>query len=218
MFTMAELTSRQREVLELIQAHQQSEGASPTIRELGAGLKIGINGVVGHLRALERKGFLEYRPNRARSLRLISPLHSLRKHVVDVPLFGSIPAGVPDNRDQEAEGCVSVDIETLGIPKPSARVFALRVNGDSMIGKHILSGDIVVLEHGREPRHGDVVAALIDGESTLKTYVVKSGKSYLKAENPRYPDLIPSDELVIQGVVCALVRKAKDSKSGERRS
>jgi repressor LexA len=68
----------------------------------------------------------------------------------------------------------------------------------------------VVLEHGPEPRNGQVVAALIDGESTLKTFVLKGGKPYLKAENPKYPDLIPAQELMIQGVFKALIRKAKE--------
>ena len=84
-----------------------------------------------------------------------------------------------------------------------------RVVGDSMIGKHICDGDIAVFEHGLEPRSGQIVAALIDRKNTLKTFLVKNGKPFLKAENPKYPDLIPSEELVIQGVFRALIRKAK---------
>ncbi len=76
-----------------------------------------------------------------------------------------------------------------------------------MIGKHICDGDIVVLEHGPEPRHGQIVAALIDRKSTLKTFLVKGGKPFLKAENSKYPDLIASEELMIQGVFRALIRK-----------
>jgi repressor LexA len=140
-------------------------------------------------------------------LRVISPLSKLRGRVMDIPLFGSIPAGLPQAREQEAEGCVSVDIESIGF-KPTRNSFALRVTGDSMIGRHILDGDVVLLEHGPEPRNGQVVAALIDGESTLKTFVVKGGKPYLRAENPKYPDLIPAQELMIQGVFKALIRKA----------
>jgi len=79
-----------------------------------------------------------------------------------------------------------------------------------MMGRHILNGDVVVLEHGPEPRKGQIVAALIDGESTLKTFVVKGGKPYLKAENPKYPDLIPAQELMIQGMFKALIRKARE--------
>jgi repressor LexA len=108
--------------------------------------------------------------------------------------------------DQEKEGCISIDIASIGIPR-SARTFALKVRGDSMIDAHICSGDTVILEF-REPRNGDIVAALIDGETTLKRYQVSKGKPYLHAENADFPDLSPARELVIQGVLVALLRKA----------
>ena len=126
-----------------------------------------------------------------------------------MPGFGSIPAGLAQTREQEAEGCVSVDIESIGY-KPTRNAFALRVSGDSMIGRHILDGDFIILEHGPEPRNGQIVAALIDGANTLKTFVLKNGRPYLKAENPKYPDLIPAHELTIQGVFKALIRRAKE--------
>ena len=76
-----------------------------------------------------------------------------------------------------------------------------------MIGAHILDGDIVILEDRQTAKNGDIVAALIDGETTLKRYVVERGRPYLKAENPKYPNQIPARELRIQGVMRALVRK-----------
>ena len=76
-----------------------------------------------------------------------------------------------------------------------------------MMGKCIMDGDLVVLEQGMTLRHGDVVAALIDHESTLKTFVSERGKPFLRAENPLYPKMIPASELVIQGVMVALIRK-----------
>ncbi len=76
-----------------------------------------------------------------------------------------------------------------------------------MIGAHILDGDIVILEDTKEVQNGDIVAALIDGETSLKRYVVEHGRPYLKAENPRYPDLVPARELKIQGVMVSLIRK-----------
>jgi len=79
----------------------------------------------------------------------------------------------------------------------------------SMIGKSIMDGDLVVLEHGLTPRNGDVVAALIDNESTLKTFLISRSKPFLRAENSKYPDLIPAEELVIQGVMVALIRRRK---------
>jgi repressor LexA len=99
-------------------------------------------------------------------------------------------------------------VASLGL-RPTARTFALEVRGDSMVGRHILEGDYVILEHGVTPRSGDVVAALIDNESTLKTFVIDKGKPFLRAENPRYPNLVPAQELVIQGVMVALIRKRK---------
>ena len=101
-----------------------------------------------------------------------------------------------------------MDIQTAGV-RPTARTFALEVQGDSMIGRHILPGDFVILEHGMTPRQGDVVAALIDNESTLKTFSLDKGKPFLKAENPKYPKIHPAEELVIQGVMVALIRKRK---------
>ena len=75
-----------------------------------------------------------------------------------------------------------------------------------MIGRHIVEGDHVICEHGKTPRDGDIVAALIDNESTLKTFVESRGRPYLKAENPNYPKLIPATELLIQGVVVGMLR------------
>jgi repressor LexA len=207
-YNMIGLTRKQQQILDFIQKWQRTEGATPTFREIADQFGFrSLNSVTEHVRLLRQKGVLVTAPGKARSLRVISPLTKLRGRVVDIPLFGSIPAGLPQAREQEAEGCVSVDIESLGF-KPTRNSFALRVTGDSMIGRHILAGDVVILEHGPEPRNGQVVAALIDGESTLKTFVVKGAKPYLRAENPKYPDLIPAQELMIQGVFKALIRKA----------
>jgi repressor LexA len=206
---MRELTRRQEQILDFIQKKQQIEGITPSLREIAHHFGFrSPRAAADHVDALGRKGFVAIKAGTARSLRIISPLQDLRKRVADIPLLGSIPAGFADERKQEAKGCVSIDIGTLGI-KPTPRTFALEVRGDSMIGKHILDGDIVVVEHGQTPRNGDVVAALIDGDCTLKTYVADKAKPYLKAENPRFPKFIPAGELVIQGVMVALIRKRK---------
>jgi repressor LexA len=207
---MPDLTRKQQQVLDFIRKRQQAHGQTPTFQEIADQFGFrSLNSVTGHLRLLRQKGCLDADAGKARSLRIVSPLQQLRSRVVDIPLFGSIPAGIPQVREQDAEGCVSVDIQIIGI-KPTRNTFALRVSGDSMIGKHICDGDIVVLEFGPEPRHGQIVAAYIDGASTLKTFLVKNGKPYLRAENPKYPDLIPAQELTIQGVFKALIRRAKD--------
>src|SRR5207302_6023568 len=107
---------------------------------------------------------------------------------------------------QTVEGHISLDTRTANISK-NMPTFALRVRGDSMIDAHILDGDIVVMEDRKDVKSGDIVAALIDGETTLKRYVTEHGRPYLKAENPAYPNLIPARELRIQGVMVSLVRK-----------
>jgi repressor LexA len=207
---MAVLTRRQQQIVDFLLKYQQAHGSMPSSQEIAA--QFGFrspNAVTNHLRLLRKKGVIASEPGKARSLRVISPLAKLRSRIVDIPLYGSIPAGMPQAREQDAEGCVSVDVESIGY-KPTRNAFALRVTGDSMIGRHILDGDFVVMEHGPEPRNGQIVAALIDGASTLKTFVLKNGKPYLKAENPKYPDLIPAQELMIQGVLKALIRRAKE--------
>lgn len=207
---MSEPTRKQQRILDFIQKRQLADGATPTFQEIADEFGFrSLNSVTKHFHFLRQKGLLQTDVRKARSVRVTSFLAKLRSRIVDIPLYGSIPAGPPQPRDQEAEGCVTVDIESIGY-KPTRNAFALRVSGDSMIGRHILNGDFVILEHGAEPRHGQIVAALIDGASTLKTYMVKGGKTYLKAENPKYPDLIPTDELMIQGVVKALIRRAKE--------
>jgi repressor LexA len=210
---MTELTKRQRQVLDFVHSTQRTEESTPTLREISAhfGFK-SSRAAADHVAALKRKGYLESDSGKARSLRITSPLAKLRSRVVDIPLFGSIPAGPPQSREQEAEGCVTVDIETIGY-KPSQSIqnlFAVRVTGDSMNGLHILDGDYVILEHGPDPRNGKVVAAYVDGKNTLKTFVQKGKKVYLKAENPKYSAIIPAEELMIQGVFKALIRRAKE--------
>jgi repressor LexA len=204
---MHALTARQQAVLDFIQASQEEGGVGPSLREIAAHFQFrSMNAAADHVRALRRKGVLTGVARRARALQVWTPLRRGRRRVVDIPLYGTIPAGFARDREQAAEGCVSVDVGTLGI-RPTPRTFALRVKGDSMMGRHIVDGDTVVLEHGRVPRTGDVVAALIDNESTLKTFVMNRGRPFLRAENPRYPDLVPAGELVIQGVVVALIRR-----------
>jgi repressor LexA len=204
-----QLTKRQQQVLEFIGSHRDATGQIPSLREIARhfGFK-SPNGAADHIRTLVRKGALKHRHGLARSWQIVSALGKLRSQVVDIPLYGTIPAGFSEEQKQDATGCISVDVETLGI-RPTTRTFALQVRGDSMIGKHILDGDYAVFEHGMNPRPGDVVAALIDNESTIKTFLTERGKPHLRAENPRYPKLIPATELVIQGVMVVLIRKRR---------
>jgi repressor LexA len=206
--SMKTLTRRQHQIVDFVQAETDAGRPVPTLREIAQHFGFRAHRAAAcHLAAIKEKGFIQWESGKARSLRPISPIHQFRSRIVDIPVFGSVPAGFAQDREQEPEGCVSVDVGTLGFT-PTRTTFALRVTGDSMIGRHIISGDVVILEHNAEPRDGQIVAALIDGQTTLKTFLRRNGKPYLRAENPKFPDLIPAQELVIQGVFKSLVRKA----------
>lgn len=192
------LTRRQREVLDFVRKERSLKGKVPSTREIQRHFGFASQtAAVNHLKALERKGCLRRLPGD------LLPVNSDR--FSQIPLLGVIPAGLPTFEEEHSEGGVAVDLSSIGLPE-GARTFALTVRGDSMIGAHIQEGDVVVLEY-REPRDGDVVAALIDGETTLKRFVLDNGRPFLKAENPAYPDLIPAMELIVQGVMVALTRK-----------
>jgi repressor LexA len=199
------LTKRQVEVYEYLKREMRETGVMPSSRDIQDFFGFASQtAAMNHLRALEKKGVIQRIPGKARAVALVEELD--REEIVDIPVYGSIAAGMAQDTQEEQEGCLSIDIRSLGIPR-NARTFALKVRGDSMIDAHICSGDTVVLEF-REPRRGDVVAALIDGETTLKRYVIENGKPFLRAENEMFPDLIPARELIIQGVMVALLRNA----------
>ncbi len=197
------LTDRQKSVLEFIQREQRERGITPSTREIQNHFRFASQtSAMQYIAALERKGVLQRHAGKARAL--ITPLQKVR--ITDVPIYGQIPAGMSALTEQDIEGHVSLDAQSANVSK-NRGTFALRVRGDSMIGVHILDGDVVILEQSKDVQNGDIVAALIDGETTLKRYVVEHGRPYLKAENSRYPNLIPARELKIQGVMVSLVRK-----------
>jgi repressor LexA len=197
------LTERQRGILEFIQTEQREKGITPSTREIQHHFGFASQtSVMQYLATLERKGFLDRHARKARAL--ITPVQKVR--ITDIPIYGQIPAGMATLTEQTIEGHVSLDTRSVNASK-NGRTFALRVRGDSMIDAHVLDGDIVILEDRKDVQNGDIVAALIDGETTLKRYVMEHGRPYLKAENPLYPNLVPARELRIQGVMVSLVRK-----------
>lgn len=225
---MKDMTERQKAILEYIRRHFSENHYWPSIRDIQSefGFK-STNAVTGHLRALERKGNIARVPGQARAYRLASesatspcakvsaPLPFTPEFLRDVdesdllsiPIYGAIAAGFPDGVEPgEPIAHLQIDPETAGVRR-SAKLFALRVRGDSMIEAGINDGDTVILEKG-EGRPGDIVAALIDGEVTLKRLLLgRDRKAYLKAENPAYPDLKPAASLSVQGIARTLVRR-----------
>jgi repressor LexA len=199
------LTDRQQELLDFLHQSHHEMGIMPSTREIQAHFGFASQtAAMSHLRALERKGAIKRLAGKARAV--VFPETLEREEILDIPIYGDIAAGMAQDVVPERDGCVSIDVASIGISR-STKAFALKVRGDSMIDAHICDGDTVVLEM-REPRNGDVVAALIDGETTLKRYIMDRGTPYLQAENEMYPDLSPIRELVIQGVMVSLLRKS----------
>jgi repressor LexA len=121
-----------------------------------------------------------------------------------LPIVGNVVAGFPSPAEEELRDVISLDDYLITKPEAS---FLLKVSGDSMIGTGIMEGDLVVVERGREPKHGDIVIAEVDGEWTMK-YFTKKGKTIvLEAANPKYPPIKPKAELRLGGVVTAVIRK-----------
>jgi repressor LexA len=194
-----ELTASQKNILEFLEERIADGESPPTYREICQ--RFGFRSTKAasdHITALEKKGLVIREKGCSRGLRLAKGASGVR-------LLGNIPAGWPRETWSTGEQQLAIDLTLFGI-RERCNAFALRVAGDSMIGRQICDGDIVLLENGPIPRNGDIVAALIDNESTLKTYVYKDRKSWLQAENPLYPDLIPAIDLKIQGIARAVIR------------
>lgn len=207
------LTDRQKNVLDFIQSEQRQKGITPSTREIQNHFGFASQtSVMQYIDVLARKGFLDRHARKARAL--ITPLQKVR--ITDIPIYGQIPAGMATLTEQTIEGHVALDTGSVNASK-NGRTFALRVRGDSMIDAHIVDGDIVILEDRKDVQSGDIVAALIDGETTLKRYVMDHGRPYLKAENSLYPDLTPARELTIQGVMISLIRKQPAAQGRKRR-
>lgn len=197
------LTAKQRAVLDFIREFRETDGISPSLREIQKHFGFASSNAANkHLAALEKKGALRRTDGLARHLVPANEPRTLR----NIPLLGMIPAGMPADQVEQPDRSLPIDPETFRLTR-QARAFALEVRGDSMIDAGILDRDIAILELA-EPRDRDIVAALIDGETTLKRYLLHDGRPYLRAENPRYPDLLPARELIVQGVFRGLVRIA----------
>ena len=208
---MEPLTEKQQAVLEFIEKYQLNNGKSPTLREMREHLGVSSdNSVLKHLEALRAKGYI----NKDETPRGIGLLDSVREKlsssVVSIPLLGSVPAGGPVLSEEYIENWIGIEGSLVRGLKDS---FMLRVTGTSMIDAGIYEGDMVIASAKMEPKNGDIVVALIDGGNTLKRFVREGGRAYLRAENSSYVDpvtgsveILPVEELMIQGVVTGLVR------------
>jgi repressor LexA len=198
------LTERQDQILDFVKTHQRTHGVPPSTRQIGRQLEASQATVMGHLRALAKKSQLEKLADGKWGLKAAG----VQTHLFEAPIYGSIPAGLPAMQEQTPDETITVDPSLFGVRRARPDHFwFLRVRGDSMIDAHILDGDLVALER-REPRPGDIIAALVDDtETTLKRLVREGGRLILRAANVRYADIIPTRGLESQGVVVGLIRR-----------
>lgn len=202
---MTPLSRFQQELLQFFQFFVEEEGRPPHLHEIALRFGLGEDSAQIHICILKKGGFLLPRDvDVSRSHVLTLWDHSL--NATKLPVAGLIPAGSPEGNIQENHRFVSVPLEKLGI-KSNENMFALEVTGESMTGKYIVPGDLVVFDKSKTPRDGDVVAALVDNGMTLKTFFKQDGKVFLRAENPAYRNIHPADELQIQGVMICLLRR-----------
>ncbi|MBK8092515.1 MAG: repressor LexA [Verrucomicrobiaceae bacterium] len=198
----APLTEMQSGILRFVEERLDVGASAPTCREICERFEFSSpKAATDHLAALERKGYISRDRKQARGIHLL--------HRSDeIPVLGQVPAGLPSSTNEELTGYVGFGPENFGI-HDRKQAFALTVKGDSMEGCHIFDGDVVLVERGVEPHNQSIVAALIDNETTLKTFLRRGNKVWLRAENPRYPDLIPGWDLQIQGVARAVIRRLR---------
>lgn len=202
---MEELTEAQAKVLRFITKQITEYGAPPTYRAIAGNFGFKSNRAAqDHVAALIRKGYLEHLPGVSRGLRLAGRAAAAKEQPLSVPLLGMIAAGGPRAAYQVPLGAVPFPRELV---KGDAELFALKVTGESMMDAGILEGDLVIARVQRSAAHGEIVVALVDGESTIKRLHKKDGKLLLVPENVKMkPIPVSSSDLIIQGRVIGVQR------------
>ena len=197
--SLAQLTSRQREVFEFIREKITGRGYGPTVREIGDQFDISSpNGVMCHLKALEKKGLITREPNMSRAIEITEEYKEER----GMPLVGQIAAG---NLTEAIEQAERFDFEDW-FPQRKTQ-FALRVKGDSMIEAQIADGDVVICRRARTAHKGDIVVAITDeGEATLKYWFPEANRVRLQPANSAMKPIYARNVQVI-GIVTGVVRK-----------
>lgn len=218
------LTNRQRRVLDMIRDSVEARGYPPSLREIGEAVGLASPSSVAHqLKMLERKGYLRRDPNRPRAIEVVHPSggQGYRRGTTDeltgfdetgigdhrpeasyVPLVGRIAAGGPILAEEAVEDVFPLPRHVVG----DGELFLLKVVGDSMIDAAICDGDWVVVRQQPTAVSGEIVAAMLDNEATVKTYKNSNGKVWLMPHNPAY-EPIDGDHAVILGKVTAVLRR-----------
>ncbi len=209
------LTPRQRRVLAVIRDSVEARGYPPSMREIGSSVGLTSSSSVAHqLRVLEAKGFLRRDPNRPRAVEVLSPdttgeasydatgSGDARPDAIYVPVVGQIAAGGPILAEERVEEVFPLPRQLVG----DGTLFLLQVKGDSMVDAAICDGDFVVIRQQPSAENGEIVAAMIDDEATVKTLQKKQGKVWLLPQNPSYEPIDGTDATILGKVVTVMRR------------
>ena len=214
---MEELTDRQKEILQFIVRETESRGFPPTIREIGEEMEIrSTNGVNDHLKALERKGYIQRGEQQSRALsvtkraRLVLGLGARKSgDMVEIPVLGRVAAGAPLLATENIEDSVKIDSFLLG--GSGREVFALRVKGESMIDDGVFDGDYLFVKKTPSAEPGEIVVALIEDEATVKRYYPEGDRIRFQPANatmsPIYVQKSQFRSTMILGKVVGVYRK-----------
>ncbi|MFV0432373.1 MAG: transcriptional repressor LexA [Leucobacter sp.] len=207
------LTEKQQAILEYIARSVETRGYPPSMREIGDAVGLSsLSSVTHQLSRLELSGYIRRDPNRPRALEILIELANTSTAVSDspsqqpeeaayVPLVGQIAAGVPITADQQVEEVVPLPRQLVG----DGQLFMLRVVGDSMIDAAICDRDFVVVRQQREAENGDIVAAMLDGEATVKVFRRRDGHTWLLPRNSAFEPIL-GDHAEVLGRVVAVFR------------
>lgn len=196
---MTDLTEKQKNVLQFITKFHADNAMMPTVREIAKNFKLSIGSVQQHLKALQSKGFLVKRGSLSRGIDFPN-----RKSFSPVAVLGTVHAGTFLEQIEDANDYVYINTDITR----NRKCFALKVKGDSMEPSGIVEGDTIVISQSEKVYNGDIVVALVDGESAVKIFHKENGRIFLKSSNPNYPT-ITSDNIEIIGKLIYLVREYK---------
>ena len=196
-------------ILDFINQFGQTEGMAPTINEISTHFGVTPATAFAHVRALQRKGLLN-RSSKARSISLpgMQTMHHFSMNL-SIPLLGRISAGVPGETEEHIEKFISIDPSLLSRKiAAGAKIFAVKVQGESMRDAGILDGDILIAQKTDSVKVGEVIIALLDDAVTVKYIYLTQGQWELRPANPEFKSrFVPLDDLKVQGSVIGLVRK-----------
>ena len=197
------ITAKQQEILEYIKETILKKGYPPAVREICEAVHLkSTSSVHSHLETLEEKGYIRRDPTKPRTIEIIDDFFNLtRREVVNVPLVGTVAAGVPLLAEENIENYYPIPVELL----PNAETFMLNVKGNSMINAGIFDGDQLIVERCSTAYDGEIVVALVDDSATVKRFYKEDGYYRLQPENDEMDPIIV-DHLEILGKVIGLFR------------